>query len=109
MPLVGEMQESRWHTKALKDIESLKALRLHNAIIQIIMDNELRRARVGEVSERIPKFIVLAFIPHCAVVVVLDEPDLVGSVGSDLVHFAVVADERLELAAKVVALNPAWS
>jgi hypothetical protein len=47
-----------------------------------------------------------AVIPNGAVVVALDEPQLVRCVGADLRRFAVVADERFEFAAEVMALNP---
>lgn len=54
----------------------------------------------------VPFLIVGTVVPHGAIVVALDEPDFVGSVRADIGHFAVVADQRFELVAEVVALDP---
>lgn len=70
------------------------------------MDDELRGAEVGRVNDRVPFLVVGAIVPDRAIVVALDEPQLVGRVAGDLVDLAVVADKSLELAAKIVTLNP---
>ena len=105
MSVIREMQKPRRHTQTLEDVESLQALRLNNAIIKVVMNNKLRCASIHEMRKRIPEFVVFALVPHSAVVVALDKPQLVGGVGTDLVHLAVVADEGFEFAAEIVALN----
>jgi hypothetical protein len=107
MTLVREVQETRCHAETLENVESLKALCLHNAIIEVVVDNELRCASIGEMRKRVPELVILALIPHSAVVVMLDEPDFISCVGTYLVHFSVVTHERFKFATKVVALNPA--
>lgn len=104
--LVREMQEPRGYAQTLEDVEGLQALCLDNTVVQFVVDDELGCASVAEIGEGIPAFVVVAVVPDGAVVVVLDEPDLVGGVGADLVDFAVVADECFELAAEGVALDP---
>jgi hypothetical protein len=63
------------------------------------MHDELRRAEVLRVRHRIPHSVVLTVVPQRAVLVVLDEPQLLRRVGTELVALAVVRNERLELAA----------
>jgi hypothetical protein len=70
------------------------------------MDNKLWRTSIRKMRKRIPEFIVLALVPHSTVVVALDKPDFIRGVGTDLVYFAVVADEGFEFAAEGVALDP---
>lgn len=106
MALIGEMQESRGHAQRLQDVEGLETLCLHNTVVQIVVDDELRGASVAKRYEGIPAFVVVAVSPDGAVVVALDEPDFVCGVGADLVDFAVVAHEGFEFAAERVALDP---
>jgi hypothetical protein len=106
MALIREVQEATWHTQSLQHIEGLQRLRDNNTVVQIITDHELGRTEVLGVNERVPFLVVGAVVPDGAVVVALDKPDLIGGVGADLRHLAVMADERLELAAEVVALDP---
>jgi hypothetical protein len=104
--LIGEVQETARHAQTLQDIEGLQSLRDQYTVVQVVMDNELGGAEVRRVDDGIPLLVIGAVVPDCAVVVALDEPQLIGRVAGDLVHLAVVADESLELAAKIVALNP---
>ena len=70
------------------------------------MDDELGGAEVRRVDNRIPLLVIGAVVPDRAVVVALDEPQLVGRVAGNLVDFAVVADESLEFTTKIVTLDP---
>lgn len=106
MALIREMQEATRHTQRLQHIESLEWLRNDHTVVQVITNNKLGRAEVLSMVERVPLLVVGAVVPHGAVVVALDEPDLVGGVGADVGHLAVVADEGFEFAAEVVALDP---
>jgi len=106
MPLIRKMQKPTRHAQALQHIKRLQRLRNNNAIIQIIPDHKLGRAKVLRMHQRVPEFVVVAVVPDSAVVVALDEPELVGGVGTDLRHLAVVAYERFEFAAQSVALDP---
>jgi hypothetical protein len=106
MPLVGEVQEATRHTQSLQHIEGLQRLRDDNTVVQIITDHELGSAEVLSVHKRVPFLVVGAVVPDGAVVVALNKPDLIGCVGADLCHLAIVTDECFELATKVVALDP---
>lgn len=70
------------------------------------MYDEFRSAEVLGVDEWVPALVVVAIVPDSAVVVVLDEPDFVSGVGTDLRGFAIVTDEGFEFATECVALNP---
>ena len=100
------MQEPTGHAHSLEDIERLQRLANNHAEIEIIAHDKLRGTEVGGVEQRVPFLVVGAVVPDGAVVVALDEPDLVGGVGADVGHLAVVADERFEFPAERVALDP---
>jgi len=106
MPLIRKMQKPTRHAQALQHIKRLQRLRNNNPIIQIIPDHKLRRAEILRMHQRVPEFVVVAVVPDGAVVVALDEPELVGGVGTDLRYLAVVAYECFEFAAERVALDP---
>ena len=74
MTFIGEMQEARRHTQALQNVERLQSLGLHNTVIEIVMDDELGGAGIGEMGKRVPEFVVGAVVPDRAVVVALDKP-----------------------------------
>jgi hypothetical protein len=97
MTLIGEVQKARRHAQTLQNIESLQSFSLHNTVVQIVVDDELRCASIDKMRKRVPEFVVLAVIPDSTVVVALDEPEFVGSVGTDLVDLSVVTDKRFEL------------
>jgi hypothetical protein len=106
MALIREMQEPRRDTKRLEDVEKTQALSDGQTEIQIVVDDELGRAEVLGVVDGIPFLVVVTVVPDGAVLVLLDEPDFVGAVGTDLVEFAVVRDDGFEFAAELVALDP---
>lgn len=58
----------------------MEALCLDDTVIEVIVDDKLWGASVGKMSEGIPLFIVGAIVPDGAVVVVLDEPAMIGLV-----------------------------
>jgi hypothetical protein len=70
------------------------------------MRNKMRRRKVLRMRQRIPNSVVLAIVPERAVLIVLDEEELVCSVGAELVDLAVVRDEGFEFTTEGVALDP---
>jgi len=100
------MQEPGGHAQALQNVEEHYALGDGQPEVEVVVDDELRRAEIFGVVERVPPLVVGAVVPDSPVLVLLDEPQLLGAVGADLIQLAVVRDDGFELAAKVVTLDP---
>lgn len=99
MALIRKVQKATRHAQALQDVEGLQTFRDQHTVVQVVMDDKLGGAEVGRVDDRIPLLVVGAVIPDRAVIVALDEPQLISRVAGNLVDLAIVADESLELAA----------
>ena len=106
MRLIGEMQEPTRDAERLQHVEVLQALGDGHAVVAVVVRDEVRGAEVSRVRQRVPLLVLVAVGPDGAVVVALDEPDLVGAVRADLVDLAGVRDERLEALAELVGLDP---
>lgn len=106
MALIREMQEPAGHTASLQDVEQQNTIGDNDAVIQVIVDDELRCGEVFDVLKRIPDGVVLGLVPRGAVLVLLDEPELLGGVSGALRDLAVVRDDGLETLAELVAVDP---
>ena len=73
---------------------------------RLTVRNEVRCGEVLRVCHGVPDSVVLAVVPKSAVLVVLDEEQLVGSVSAELIDLAIMGDEGLELATQSMSLNP---
>jgi hypothetical protein len=104
--LVGEVEEARRNTNILEDVEESNTVTLGKAVVEGVVNDELGSGPVGNVVEGVPLVVSLR-LPDCAVVVVADEPQLLGSPSSLGLRNTVVGHESLELVAEVVGLDPA--
>lgn len=96
MALIWEVQESAGNALALEDVECLHTLGNYDTVVLVVVNDELGGLEVVGVCEGVPFFVVGTVIPDCAVVVTLDEPELISGVRADLVNLAVVADRALD-------------
>lgn len=78
--LVREVQEPRGHPQALQDIEEHYALGDGQTEVKVVVHDKLRRAEVLGVVERVPPLVVVAVVPDGPVLVLLDEPQLLGTI-----------------------------
>lgn len=104
--LVGKVQEPRGHPQALQDVEEHHALGNGQTEVKVIVHHKLRCAEVISVVDWVPPLVVVAVVPDGPVLVLLDEPQLLGAIGPDLVQLAVVCDDGFEFAAEIVTLDP---
>ena len=103
--LVWEVEEPRWDTASLEDVEQAEAVALGQTVILGVVDDELGSRPVGNVVLGVP-LAVRARVPDAAVVVVTDEPKFLRGPCALGVGDAVVGYEALELVAEIVGLDP---
>ena len=71
--LVREVEEPRWDTAGLEDVEQAQTVALRQAVVKSVVDDKLWSGPVGNVVLGVP-LAVRARVPDAAVVVVADEP-----------------------------------
>ena len=103
--LVREVEEPRWDTAGLEDVEQAQTVALRQAVVKSVVDDKLWSGPVGNVVLGVP-LAVRARVPDAAVVVVADEPEFLRSPCSLSVGNTVVGDKALELVTEVVSLDP---
>lgn len=106
MIFIREHQQPTRHTPGLQDVERSQTFSDREAVVELAVDDELRRGPLGQEPRRVPFLVALAILPERAAEVVDGEEKLLGRPLAQRAEDAVVADECLELAAQGVALDP---
>ena len=104
--LVREVEEAAGDAEQLQGIEHGNALADGKAVVEVVVDDELRGGEVAGVGQGVRLGVDLTLIPDGAIVLVQHEEELLGAKVRVGGGNTVVADEGLELVAEVVALNP---
>lgn len=99
MIFIREHQQPTRHTPGLQDVERSQTFRDWEAVVELAVDDELRRGPLGQEPRRVPFLVALAVLPERATEVVDGEEELLGRPLAQRAEDAVVADESLELAA----------
>jgi hypothetical protein len=74
--LVGKVKETRIDPLRLKDVEQAQPIRFRKTVIQRIVDDELRGAKVRDVVLGVEFLVGGVRVVDCAIKVVPDEPEL---------------------------------
>lgn len=99
MVLVRKRQEPTRHAPGLQNVEGGQSFGNRQPVVQLTVNNELRRSPLGQELCRVPLLVALAVLPERAAKVVDGEEELLRRPLVQGTENAVVADEGLEPAA----------
>lgn len=105
MVLVREIEEARWDTAGLENVEEAKTIGLGQTVVESVMNDKVRSGPIGNVVEWVP-LVVAVRLPDAAVIVVADEPQFLGSPSGLGLRDTIVCNKSLELVAEVIGLDP---
>ena len=109
MVLIRKHQQPARHASRLKHVERRQALGHGQAVVELAMDDQLRRRPLVDMACGIPLLVPLSVLVQSPLEVVDRKEELVRvPLGRDA-EAAVVADEGFEFAAEGMALDPVWS
>ena len=106
--LVRKIQKLARHALDLQHVEQLYPLADRQPVIEIAVDDEMRRRPVLIVQDRVPAIVGRRLVGggEDASLVVVDEPQLFGGVVGQRVGDAIVGNESVESPPQRMALNP---